>query len=68
MKTVTAIIERGADGRYSVYVDDADYPYGIIGTGATVKEAEADFRAGYADMKAFVEESEEQFEEAEFAF
>lgn len=68
MKTVTAIIERGADGRYSVYVDDADYPYGIIGTGATVKEAEADFRAGYADMKAFVEESEGQFEEAEFAF
>lgn len=68
MKKVTAIIERGADGRYSVYIEDTGYPYGIIGTGATVKEAETDFRAGYEDMKAFVEESGGHFEEAEFTF
>lgn len=68
MKQVSAVIERGTDGRYSVYVNDSHYPYGIIGTGSTVQEAEADFQAGYNDMKAFVEESGEAFEEADFSF
>lgn len=67
-KEVTAIIERGSDGLYSVYIDDPDYPYGIIGTGATVKEAESDFEAGYNDMKSFVEESGDRFQEAKFVF
>ena len=68
MKTVIAIVERGADGRYSVYIEDKSYPYGIIGTGATVQEAEKDFRKGYEDMKSFVQDSGEQFQEAEFTF
>lgn len=68
MKTVTAIIERGTDGRYSVFIEDKDYPYGVIGTGATVKEAEADFMEGYEDMRLFVEESDGEFEAAEFVF
>ena len=68
MKTVVAIIERGSDGRYSVYIEDAGYPYGIIGTGESVKEAEADFHAGYEDMKAFVLQSGEPFEDVEFVF
>lgn len=68
MKTVIAIIERGNDGRYSAYIEDTSYPYGIIGTGATALEAEKDFRNGYEDMKRFVEESGELFQEAEFVF
>lgn len=68
MKQVVAIIERGSDGRYSVYIEDAAYPYGIIGTGATVTEAEADFYAGYEDMKSFVEQSAGHFEDVEFVF
>jgi len=68
MKKVSATIEKGADGRYSIYIDDLKYPYGIIGTGDTVKDAEADFYAGYKDMKEFVESSGEVFEEAEFIF
>ena len=50
-----AIIERGEDGRYSVYIENKNYPYGIIGTGATVKAAMADFLAGYEEMKECVE-------------
>lgn len=68
MKKVTAIIERGSDGRYSIYIDDVKYPYGIIGTGSTVKEAEQDFFSGYNEMITFVESTGERFTEAEFAF
>ena len=68
MQKVVAIIERGPDGRYSVYIEDTSYPYGIIGTGGTVKEAESDFMAGYKDMKSLVEQSEGHFEDVEFVF
>ena len=63
-----AIIERGEDGRYSVYIENKHYPYGIIGTGAMVKEAMADFLAGYEEMKECVESTGETFAEAEFFF
>ena len=68
MFEVTAIIERGIDGKYSVYIEDKDYPYGIIGTGATARDAMDDFKAGYEEMKTFVEESGESFVEAHFTF
>ena len=65
---VTAIIERGQDGRYSVYMEQKKYPYGIIGTGASVKEAKEDFEAGYKEMKQYVESLGDRFEEAELSF
>lgn len=65
---VTAIIEKGTDGQYSVYIKDKKYPYGIIGTGKTVSEAKEDFMGGYEDMKDYVTESGEQFSEANFIF
>lgn len=65
---ITALIERGMDGRYSIYVGTPSYPYGIIGTGATVKKAKEDFMAGYEEMKGFIEERGEHFEEAEISF
>ena len=68
MKKVTAIIERGSDGRYSIYIEDLKYQYGIIGVGDSVKEAEQDFFDGYTEMKSYVESSGERFEEAEFSF
>ena len=61
---ITAIIERGMDGRYSVYIEDKDYPYGIIGTGASAREAIEDFKAGYEEMRAYVNESGNPFTEA----
>ncbi len=66
--TVTAIIERGSDGRYSVYIKEKAYPYGIIGTGGSVKEAKEDFQCGYEEMKAYVLEQGKQFVDAEFSF
>lgn len=68
MNKETAVIERGGDGKYSIYIENKKYPYGIIGTGSTVKDAVDDFMAGYADMKEFVESTGETFQEAEFAF
>lgn len=68
MKKVTAVIERGGDGKYSVYVEDDSYPYGIIGTGETADEALSDFKAGYEEMKDYVESTGKKFEETEFSF
>lgn len=66
--TTTAIIERGGDGKYSIYIEDKSYPYGIIGTGDSVKEAMADFEGDYAEMKEYVESVGETFIETTFAF
>lgn len=49
MKKITAIIERGDDGGFSIYTDDIK---GLIGTGVTEEEA----------MQDFVEVREEQAE------
>ena len=68
MKKVIAIIERGGDGKYSIFIENKDYPYGIIGTGDTVKEAIADFNDGYNEMKEYVESTGESFKEATFTF
>ena len=68
MKKVTAIIERGNDGKYSIYIEDTSYPYGIIGTGTTVKEAMVDFKEVYLEMKEYVEGLGEVFSEAVIEF
>ena len=67
-KEVTAIIETGPDHRFSIYVKDDDYPYGIIGTGDTIAEAKEDFRYGYEEMRECVQDMGEPFQEAEFVF
>ena len=63
-----AIIERGSDGRFSIYIEDKTYPFGIIGTGATVKEAMEDFQSGCQEMKEFIESEGRQFEDVDFVF
>lgn len=68
MDKIIAIVERGVDGLFSIYIEDKSYPYGIIGTGSTVQKAMSDFLAGYADMKDYVESTGEPFSEAEFEF
>ncbi|MBQ6184295.1 MAG: helix-turn-helix transcriptional regulator [Bacteroidales bacterium] len=64
----TAIVERGSDGKYSIYIDDSHYPYGIIGTGSTVKEAMEDFNEGYREMQDYVESEGGEFIQADFIF
>lgn len=68
MSKITAIIERGADGLYSVYVATRSFRYGIIGTGATVNEALSDWREGLKEMKEYVEESGGVFPDVDVAF
>ena len=53
---------------FSIYIEDKSYPYGVIGTGPTVREAIEDFRAGYAEMKDYIESTGGRFEEAGFEF
>ena len=68
MEKITAIIEQGRDGLYSIYIEDTSYPYGIIGTGSDVNKAMEDFRHGYEEMKEYVESTGEPFIPAEFSF
>ncbi|MBQ8072056.1 MAG: helix-turn-helix transcriptional regulator [Bacteroidales bacterium] len=68
MNKATAVIERGGDGKYSIFIEEKNYPYGIIGTGATVKEAIEDFNIGYMEVKEYAESTGIAFEETEFTF
>jgi len=67
---VMALIERGNDGSYGVYVDleDKTLNYGIIGDGKTVKEAIDDFYNSYKEMKELYKSENKHFKEAEFEF
>jgi hypothetical protein len=67
-KTVTATIERAADGSYSVYMDAEKLNYLVTGTGATVEEAVRVFKAGYEDMKLCFAEQGKKFREVDFHF
>lgn len=68
MRTEIAIIETGADHRFSIYNQSDDLPYGVIGTGDTIAEAKEDFLYGYEEMKEYFKETGEEFIEVEFVF
>ena len=53
MKTVI-IIEKGADGTYSVYPDNLETV--IVGEGNTVEEAKADFMNSYTEILEYYKE------------
>jgi len=67
MEKATAIIERGNDGTYGIYLKES-LQYGLIGDGATVQEAIDDFYGGYEDMREYYREIEKEFTEYEFEF
>lgn len=56
MKTI-ALIEKGKDGGFGIYTPDIDCI--IIGEGATVAEAKADFQNSLAEMIASYTENGE---------
>jgi hypothetical protein len=70
MRTVKAIVEMGGDGTYGVYVDleEKKLTYGILGDGATVQEAVADFENSCREMRAYYAEEGKPFEEVAFEF
>jgi len=69
MVQAKVFICREADGSYSCYVDDkAPINYGLVGEGATVQEAIADWNGTYEAMKRSYAEDNMPFVEAEFTF
>ncbi len=68
MKKVKAIIERGRDGLYSIYMGCDDLDYGIHGLGDSEAEARADFMLAYKEMREHYQETGKHFEEVEFEF
>ena len=68
LKKFTAVIERGEDGEYSVYIADEHCPFGCAGTGKSVTEAKEDFEAAVNDVRAVYEEENKAFPEVEFEF
>ncbi|MDO5341319.1 MAG: helix-turn-helix transcriptional regulator [Bacteroidia bacterium] len=66
-KHITAHIECGSDGWYSVYHNE-DLPFGFFGEGRTVRAAKEDFLATFEEFrKDHLEETGENVE-AEFDF
>lgn len=68
MRKVKAHIEIASDGLYSVYIDDKNLNYGVIGEGKTISEAIDDFYAVYEALKQGFKEEGRTFEEVEFIF
>lgn len=62
------IIERGADGTYSAYIESDNVPFGLIGDGKTVQETIADFLNSADEMKEYYQEQGKEFPEIEWKF
>lgn len=67
---VNAVIERGRDGFYSIYMDKTGdkLNYLITGTGDTLDNAKNDFMLAYKEMKEFFLDNNKKFVEVEFNF
>jgi len=70
MLQVKVYLYREKDGSYSCYMDDTpEINYGLIGEGATAKEAIQDWYNNYEGMKeAFADGKHGKFIEAKFSF
>ena len=53
---ILAIIEKGADGLYSIYSDDMLLNHGLGGYGSSVEEAKADFFESIKEAKEMIAE------------
>ena len=68
MKAI-AVIERGADGTYGVFIESDNVPFGVLGDGKTVAEAIADFNNSLEEMRAYYAEEGKEFpQDLEFEF
>ena len=67
MKQIKAYVEK-SDYGFSVYMEDNDLDYGIIGEGKTATEAINDFRQAYEEMREYYKDEGKNFEEVNFEF
>lgn len=65
---VTAIIEKGKDGLYAIYMVDDLKDFGLNGTGKSVDEAKRDMLAAYAEIKEMLEAEGKEVPELEFVY
>ncbi len=68
MRKELVIIERTSDGSYSLYMQNTDYNFGLIGTGDTIDDAKLDFKEAYEEIKEIYAEKGEKVPELEFNF
>lgn len=64
----TAVIERGNDGTYGIYIASDNVPFGAIGDGATVAEAMADFNNSIDEIREHYAAEGKEFPDLEFEF
>ena len=65
----TAVIERGNDGTYGVYIESDNLPFGAIGDGNTIAEAIDDFNNSIDEMRTYYADIGKEFpEDLEFEF
>ena len=68
MKAV-AIIEKGKDGKYGIYLENDNLSFGVIGDGKTVTEAIDDFNNSVDEMRVYYSETGKIFpDNLEFEF
>jgi len=70
MNNIRALIERGNDGSYGIYIDlkEESLEYTVIGEGKTVHEAIDDFNGCYQDVKNCHKINNIPFTDAQFSF
>ena len=61
-----AIVERGNDGKYSVFMDCYDYDFSLAGFGSSIKEEITDFYACVEEEKAMHRKEGKTMPELEF--
>jgi hypothetical protein len=67
MKKCEAHVESNGAGWYSVYCNE-NFPFGVLGEGATIEEAERDFLAVFNEMRTNYKERTGENVEATFTF
>jgi hypothetical protein len=70
MKAISVIERgRGRDGKYGIYIETDNLPFGVIGDGNSVAEAIDDFYNSVDEMRVYYEETGKVFpEDLEFEF
>lgn len=68
MKQIKAIIERGKDGEYSIFLDCDSLEYCVNGQGETIQEAKADLQGVYDAMRALYTTEHRKFTDVEWTY
>ncbi len=65
---IVAVIERGTDGTFGIYIANDGVPFGAVGDGKTVVEAIADFKNSLDEMREYYKEEGKEFPDIEIEY